>query len=884
MKKIRALCGKLSIVFLLLFSCTPKQVDLEHKELENDVKVIYDEWGIPHIYAWSLYDAVLVQGYLCAKDRLFQMDYTRRLVQGRLSELFGSSRIDDDKMSRVVGFSRIARKTAEYYKNNDPESYKLLSAFSTGVNAYIEDAIQGRNDAFLPPEFARIDPSYVPEPWTPEDVFGLGKAMTFMLSASVEEELLAYLTSMLFPELYTDLIRYQPLDNTFTLEDFPPPLLSISSIPGFSSALTLSQSNNYIPLQSLSKNRDELVNKFSELVKRLRSLELLSPQKKYYGSNNWVVSGSHTKSGYPMLANDPHLDLGTPPVWWESHLSTPEGDVAGVTFPGAPGVVLGHNDYIAWGATVVAADVTDIYKEELDKSNPDRVMFKGKSVPMEIYDEPIRVRKDGGSINDYDVVNFKVRVVPHHGPVLNDVLPDVISVFGTFTMKWTGNDVTTEVTTFMKFDRAKNIEDFQEALSYFKTGAQNFVYADVFGNIGYFPMADYPLRKWDLHKQPPTVVLPGSGEYEWDGFIPRSEIFHAVNPTKGFIATANNDPVGVTLDNDPFNDRYYIGGFFDYGLREMVITRRLKNYITRGEKIGFEEMASVQAEVTSGLAEKFLPFLFDSAEARPDLVSAYGISTVIDELKSWQDNEKLLNSRDSIGATIFHIWIIEALLNTFGDDLTLDDLKDALIGYIEVGPRPLKYFLEGNLPPSGKNYFDNLTTPLVEETKEEILLKSLKDAVEFIKNACNTAIACDPDNMNTWRWGLFHTKRFWHSVYDDITGPAYENDGGFSVVDASDFGYMSGGNIITPPFRQGGGPSMRHVVELVPGKVRARNALPGGESGIPDSPHFRDQLPLWLSNGETDVWNSTREVWFLKSDVEANGKGGTVFKKGFPGR
>ncbi len=861
-----------------LLSCTPEKPDLEHRALTDDVEVIYDEWGIPHIYARSLYDAVFIQGYLCAKDRLFQMDYTRRLVQGRLAELFGKGRLDDDKMSRVVGFARIARKTSEYYKNNEPEVYRVLDAFSSGVNAYIDDAVAGRNGAFLPPEFERIDPSYVPEPWSPEDIFAIGKGMTFQLSASIEEELLAYLTSIFFPELFADLIRYQPLDNTFTIGDFPPPLLTVSGNFVSMNSRTLSQSS-FASQDSfpLSGDRKILLSKFNELINKLHKLELLSPSKRYFGSNNWVVSGAHTKSGYPMLANDPHLDLGTPPVWWESHISTPEGDVAGVTFPGAPGVVLGHNDYIAWGATVVAADVTDIYKEEIAPSDPNSVMFKGKRVPMEIYDEPIRVRKEGGGLNDYYVEDFKVRVVPHHGPVLTDILP--ISAFGTFTMKWTGNDVTTEVTTFMKLNRARNLDDFIDALNYFKTGAQNFVYADVEGNIAYMPMADYPVRPWDLHKQPPTSVLPGTGEYEWDGFIPRSEIFRAVNPTRGFIATANNDPVGVTADNDPFNDRYYIGGFFDYGLREMVITRRLSDYITRGEKIGFEEMAEVQAEVTSGLAEKFLPFLFSAGDERPDLVSSYGIGEALNKLKNWNK----VNSRYSIGATLFHVWIIEVLLNTFGDDLTLDSLKEALIGYIEVGPRPLKYFLEGNLPPSGKNYFDNTTTPLVEETKEEILLKSLKDAVDYIKNACaNNYISCDENDMNTWRWGLFHLKRFWHSLYDDITGPSYENDGGLSVVDASDFGYMSGANISNPPFYQGGGPSMRHVVELVPGRVRARNALPGGQSGIPGTAHFRDQLPLWLSNGETNVWGSTREVLFLRSDVEAHNFERIVFPKNFP--
>jgi len=862
----------------LFISCTPEKPELEYRKLKSDVQVMFDEFGIPHIYADSLYDAVLVQGYLCAKDRLFQMDYTRRLVQGRLAELFGRGRLDDDKMSRVVGFARIAKKTAEYYRKNEPETYRLLDAFSSGVNAYIEDAVAGRNGAFLPPEFGRIDPSYVPEPWTPEDVFALGKAMTFQLSASVEEELLAYLVSLLFPELFNDLVRYQPLDNTFTLGDFPPPLLSVSrqGLTNRSEGIQgVVPDKNFTPVNG---DREFLLGKLRELINRLSKLELLSPKTRYYGSNNWVVSGSHTKSGYPMLANDPHLDLGTPPVWWESHLSTPEGDVVGVTFPGAPGVVLGHNDYVAWGATVVAADVTDIYKEEIDPKDPNRVIFKGKSVAMEIYDEPIRVRNEGGGINDYYVEDFKVRVVPHHGPVLTDIIPDVVSVFGTFTMKWTGNDVTTEVTTFMKFDRAKNMDDFLDALSYFKTGAQNFVYADVYGNIGYFPMADYPVRNWDLHKTPPTIVLPGTGEYEWDGFIPRSEIFRAVNPTKGFIATANNDPVGVTADNDPFNDRYYIGGFFDYGLREMVITRRLSNYITAGKKIGFEEMADVQAEVTSGLAEKFLPFLFDSAETRPDLVTGYNVSTAINVLKNWDKR----NTRDSIAATIFHVWMIKTLVNTFGDDLTLNDIKDALIGYIEVVPRPLLYFLNGNLAPSGKDYIDNLDTPGIHETKEEILLKSLSDAIDYIKNECGTRIACDPDDMNTWRWGLFHLKKFGHPLYDDFSGNAYENDGGFSVVDASDFGYMSGGDIHHAPFYQGGGPSMRHVVELVPGAVRARNALPGGESGIPGNPHFRDQLNMWLSNGETDVWNSTREVLFLRSDVEAHNVETISFMRGFP--
>jgi penicillin amidase len=481
-------------------ACLPQlEGTLRVPGLASAVEVRRDARGVPHLRAQSLEDLLFAQGYVTAQDRLWQMDLSRRLAQGELAEIFGERALSLDIENRTLGLRQaMERAVAEL----DPESRQILVAYTRGVNAFMDGHRQR-----LPIEFMIL--RYQPRPWQEIDSFSPALNMTQALSTSWRDELMRErIRKKVGPELYSDLFPdHSPLD-----EPVAEPLSQTGAArepPRPTQPLNAHDADPALPPRAAAD---------------ASSVGL--------GSNNWVLSGAHTRSGKPLLANDPHLGHSVPSVWYMIHLEAPGLDVSGVSLPGLPLVIIGHNQRIAWGMTNTAPDVQDLYAETFNFRDPKKYLHHGEWIAGEEREESIKVRKE----RDY---RLTVKVTRHGPVVAHDNDRDL-------ALRWTALEPHALRFPFLKIDRAGNWQEFTGALRDFTGPMQNFVYADSDGNIGYYAAGWVPVRK----QGDGTVPSPGdTDDHDWTGFIPFEQLPHAYNPASGIIATANGR---VVPDDYPY--------------------------------------------------------------------------------------------------------------------------------------------------------------------------------------------------------------------------------------------------------------------------------------------------------------------------------------------
>lgn len=900
------------------FSSIPISETHIFDQLTAEVEVIRDTYGIPHIYAHNQEDLAFVLGYVAASDRLLQMDLFRREPLGELSAIIDEGMVESDIKYRILGFKRQAEMI--YSHPQFPEELKsTLESFSDGINAYISELDKGS----LPAEHTLLGLGVEDiRPWTPIDTLAVARYESYHLSFTGNDKKGNWRAKSHFEKAFpVDKFPEREDDLFGVLQRFAPPTDTII-VPGFhlggagkSASIPKSPSSSPLPGKSIPLD-PSIVNK---LVSH-RGKQALSP----FGSspsqsNNWVVGGSHTESGHPMLANDPHLSLMAPPIFYELHLNTSllgDGDlnVIGITFTPWPLILIGHNERIAWGITTFCADVTDVYFETITSStvpgDPGTVEYKGDQVPIQVLWETIEVR-------DSSSKTFPVLFVPHHGPIFRDSYeydegsntitynsctgsPEKCNAL---SFHWTGEEYSNEAMALYLIDRAKDLDEFKEGLSHFEVGAQSFVYADVEGDIYFSGHCKIPMRP-ETVLSPTTPVylpLPGTGGYEWEGMLPDERVPFAENPSEGFIVTANNDPCGLITDNDPLNDKweggdpYYLG--FDYcsGFRAQRPTDRIQAVIDGVEKMSFEEMQDIQGDHYSLYAKRLRPFILEVTGPSTS-IGPSTLQKAVEYLEEWSfytpagtdESATQDEINDSVATSIFETWIHFVIDNTFRDEY--DAAKLGRTGS-EHDIWALMYILE---QPDGEDkdyYFSvvNCTGTRDEEgictgydspttkTRAEVISESLNQALDYLQgeNGFNT------DDMNQWRWGKLHTVTFEHPALSIFNIPP---EGGFPRR-GTNFTVDPGFHNARPPdqdgkidFSYGGGPQMRMVVELRPGAIRGENVIPGGESGNPplpaiqkESPHYDDQAELWVNN-------KTHPMWFYTEDVIENAESREVFK------
>lgn len=449
--------------------------------IEEDVRIIRDVYGIPHIYARNEPDLFFALGYAMAQDRMWQMDFYRRLGGGRLSEIFGEEFVDTDRYFRLLSAAGINRQIPN-------ELAYMLTAFADGVNAYL-----GNRQDRLPMEFKLL--RYEPEPWQPEDYLAILKVVNWGLSVGLKVDLLAgRILEKVGEKKFREIFPVYPGSSPIII----PEESSISSIGADS-------------LRTALVSLDKLIN-------------LPAPG----ASNNWVVSGIRSATGKPLLANDPHLSLTNPSFWWEGHIVCPTIDVYGYSVPGVPGIPMGHNRHVAWGVTNVMVDDVDFFIEKINPDNPRQYLYKGKWEDMQSVSERIRIKGK-------DPVETEI-LLTRHGPVLDKISEgaDPKAV----TVKWAFTEGLQPAKAVYLLAKAKDIYDVKNALRYWVLPSMNFVFADTKGNIGYWCCATVPVRS----KGDGFLPVPGwTGDYEWQGYVPFEERPHVINPEEGFFATANNN-------------------------------------------------------------------------------------------------------------------------------------------------------------------------------------------------------------------------------------------------------------------------------------------------------------------------------------------------------
>ncbi|MBC8446336.1 MAG: penicillin acylase family protein, partial [Chloroflexi bacterium] len=740
------------------------------------------------------HDLFFAQGYVHAQDRFWQMEFWRRIGSGRLAEILGESALENDRFIRTVGWRRTAAQELEQL---DDQMRAVLEAYAEGVNAYISTH-RGR----LGLEFTMLGLTGVkfdPEPWTPLNTLTWAKVMAWDLGGNRGDELLrAHVAARLGASAIGAVAPPYPDDHPVIV---PHPLTGAT-------------------LKAVPESAFDFY--------------VLGKKEEGIGSNSWVIAGNRTETGMPLLANDPHLGIQMPSIWYEIGLHCePVGpecpyNVVGASFASTPGVIIGHNDHIAWGVTNLGPDVQDLFIERVNPENPNQYEYQGQWLDMEIVREEIRVAGEEEPV----VVNVRLT---HHGPIINDVVggPEEDWTFGwqPLALSWTALQPGTLMRSVLLLDKAANWDEFREALSYWDAPSQNFVYADVEGNIGYQAPGRIPIRASGDGSMP----VPGwTGEYEWVDYVPFDELPRAFNPPEGYIVTANNAVVGPDFP-------YFISMDWAPGYR----ARRIVELIEADPSLSLADIQAIQGDNSPVYAQDVLPYLLILSSDAPRLVEA------LELLRNWDGRAV----RDSAGAALFEAFRLHLIDLTFGDELGERLLRRAR--------STAGVALIGLLADEASPWFDDVDTPPV-ETRDEILLQALEEAVEELSETLGR-------NMNRWRWGDLHTATFENQSLGQSGIGLVEAlfNRGPVPVDGSIATVNNTGYSLSHPYGVTVVPSYRQIVDLAD-FTRSVSMHTTGQSGHPYHPHYGDMIDPWRNIeyhpmlwGRTDVEADAEDVLVL---------------------
>jgi penicillin G amidase len=903
--------------------------------LQQPVRVVRDRLGVPHVHARSDHDAFFVNGYLHAQDRLFEMDDLRRQAEGSRAELLGPGSGDEvlgfDVFVRTFGLRRAAERSAAAYPD---WVIADLQAYADGVNLWL-----ARHP--LPPEYAALELTKASVPrWTPVDSILIFKFVSAELSlfadlqdAGNTELLTSYESAgraggfdgtKLF---FDDVARTQPFESTV-------------SIPGAAVRTRGRAAHAQPPVAGAQ------IAGLANFVRRGEALGLGRPAGS--GSNWWLVSGTKSATGRPLLAGDPHLQLTSPPVWHEIALNV-AGDrhdaalnVYGTSFPGVPGVVHGFNDHVMWSSTTHQLDVTDVFRERVVVADgaPVATVYKGVEEPLVAVPETFRVNRLDGAPDNAAALIAGVRssgvavpaatfVVPrlNNGPLITPPAGPA-GAETALGVAFTGFSATREIEAVLRFDRANGLRDFRRALQFFDVGSQNWAVADTRGNIAYWTSAEAPLRE-DLQAgtvagQPPFLVRDGTGALP-NGWIPDphpapdqavpfevlpfAEMPHVVNPARGFVVNANNDPIGTTLDNDPLDQRRPDGGIYYLGAhyassRAARITRLLQDALAGGHRVSRADMERIQGDVTLVDAQVFEPFVERAYRdavtpgAPPQLAALAAdpaVAEAVRRLAAWDastptgiaegyDASDVAGVRrapttgevaSSVAATIYALWRGRILENTVVATLERAGLGAAVPpdDWMIAGLRRLldTFADTHGVGASGLNFFDAPGVAVAPEAERDlIILKSLREALDLASGPAFAPAFGGSANQDDYRWGKLHRITFAHPLggafsippgagFTDLAPglPGIATDGGYDTVDAASHDARAAS---ADGFMFAGGPSRRFVGESAPSGIHATQVIPGGESGEPADPWFGNQLGLWLTNEAHPALSTKRDV------------------------
>jgi len=731
--------------------------------LSNDVTVYRDERGMPHIYAENEHDLYFATGYVTAQERLWFMDLIRRVTTGRLSEVLGEGMVQSDKFLRCL---EMTAKSKIVLSNEDPVIISYLQSYADGVNAYI-----GAAGKKLPPEFRIL--GYKPEPWTLENIGNIIGYMGWDLAKD-------NLTREIF---YYRLVQKSGIEKATQLI---PDWNAVSSVvfPDF-------------------KINDTLLKEaqaFISSMDKLKSLGVVS----FSGSNNWAVSGKRSETGKPILSNDMHLAFGSPGIWFQIHQVIPgKLNVTGVAVPGEPFIVAGHNDKIAWGMTNLMVDDIDLFAEKLNPGNENQYYFNGEWRDMVLKKEIINIK---GDKQDSILIKYT-----HRGPIISGYrnVNDI-----SLSMRWSGYDLSDEIRTVCLLNRVAGWDEFRSALKTFRSISQNFVYADVDGNIGLSTGGGIPVRKGNG-----SFIRNGeTEENDWKGFVPFEQLPYSYNPEKGYVSSANNKTV---IEGYP----YYISSGFALPYR----INRIRQMLDEKEVFGIEDFKRMVVDQHSDFAVLMTPFILRLNDRKDKLTPAE--TDALNTLNGWDYDMNL----DLIAPSVFEFFRISFVKNLLADEL--QELFDNYISASKDYGVIKDYYIYRILKTGPDEWVDNVNTP-EKETLDDIILKSFKECVSSITEKFG-------EDQANWKWGNIHKIRIEHPMGSvKILDKLFNLNSDYYPVGGSD--HTVSPYAFDPGFKIGHGASERHIFNTA-NWDESLTIIPTGASGIPASEFYLSQMKAYIN-------------------------------------
>ncbi|HET6653427.1 MAG TPA: penicillin acylase family protein [Nocardioides sp.] len=791
--------------------------------LNGEVEVVRDAQGIPQVYAGTSHDLFYAQGFVQAQDRFYEMDVRRHVTAGRLSEMLGEDALDTDKFIRTMGWRRVAEEELSML---EPETLSYLEAFSDGVNAYIE----GHTPSEMSLEYSALALNgldYTVEEWTPADSVAWLKAMAWDLRSNMEDEVTRAIMAG----------RHSEAD---IAELFPPypydrhrPIVEQGAVVDGVYEQGAEQGGTRRP--SRPPFDDSVVAALEDLKAGIDAMPELMGHGDGIGSNGWVVDGEHSTTGQPILANDPHLGISVPGIWYQMGLHCTEVtaecpfDVTGFTFAGLPGVIIGHNRDVAWGFTNLGPDVVDLYLEKIEGQ---RYEYDGRTRRLDLRDETIEV------LGRDEPFTFTVRST-RHGPLLSDVSAELSTVgansptgedapergngYGV-AISWTALQPSNTADAIFGIDTASSWDDFRAAAADFAAPSQNMVYADREGHIGYQAPGLIPIRKsGNTGDYPAEGWLPSD---DWTGkYVPFDALPSVLDPDDGFVATANQAVTGPAYP-------YFLGDSWAYGYR----SQRIVELLERKEKLSVADMEALQLDDRNGFAPTMVPYLLDVLMPSEYLGAGQRL------LLGW-DYEQ---DADSAAAAYFNAVWDKTLELTFHDDLREAVWPDGGGRWFEV--------MRTLLADPTSHWWDDVETEGVVETRDDILAGAMAAARDdLVRRQSRRAV--------DWTWGHHHRLNLENETVGQspvrlvqwlFNRGGYEVGGGGEIVNATKW------DAATDSFEVTAAPSMRMVVSMAD-LDDSRWVNLTGVSGHAFNDHYVDQTELW-AEGRSLPWYFSREA------------------------
>lgn len=736
---------------------------LNFSQLKEKASVYFDERLVPHVFAQNDEDAYFIQGYLHAKFRLWQMDFQTRAAAGRISEIVGDKAINFDRDKRRLGMVYAAENSLKEVEK-DPATLAIYNSYTAGVNAYIESL----TDRTMPFEFKLL--GYQPEKWNNLKSALFLKFMALDLAGYEQDFEMTNAKSVFTKEQFEKIypIAMDSLDPIVPKGTPFEPVPEKLNVPASADSLYF----NYKDTNSIVEQKPDKDN----------------------GSNNWAVAGSKTKSGYPILCNDPHLGLNLPSLWYEMQISTPDFNAYGVTFPGAPSVIIGFNDSIAFGFTNAMRDVRDYYEVKYKDNTRKEYWFDSSWQPTTFRIEKIEVK---GKPTYYDTVAYT-----NIGPVMYDKSYTGNRNTGNkdYAVRWKAHDPSNDGKTFYLLDRAKNYDDYLNAIKFLHTPGQNCIFASKNGDIGIWDQGEFP-AKW---RRQGDFIMPGNTkDYFWQYAIPQDQNPHLVNPMRGFVSSANQLPTDTTYP-------YYLGGSYP-PYRGLEINTRLSSM----SQITPQDMMQLQTDNYNIFGQIAAPELI--SRLHEDQLNATE-KKYVDLLKNWNYR----NDPNSTGCTVFvNLWdSLEATV--WADEINATQLKlpwpheSTLIDLIKRGDTTF-------------SFLDDINTPQ-KETLTDDILAALKKCIPLFEKL---------EKENRMEWAKFKDTKVQHLAKLDALSRLHLNiGGGVHVINAA---------------KEQHGPSWRMIVSLTP-DTEAYGIYPGGQSGNPGSRYYDDFVDKWVKGEYNTLW------------------------------